>query len=143
MPAAPFAFLDLSWGVTPQQRFLPREAADFELRAAVDFYGLNKLDSGAILSAYAGLEGSVFPSLYGATNPYDDFAECFATWVHRELLGRPYLLASTSTVCRRATLDGFWASPRSDAEADVHALRLLGGRSAPAVASENRVLMAA
>ena len=116
VPDAPFDFLDLSWETTPLQRFLPRPGADFELRAAVDFYGQNKLDNDAILSAYAGLEGSSFPSLYGATNPYDDFAECFATWVHSEILQRPFRLRVDFDGVPQGYLDGFWASPRSAAK---------------------------
>jgi hypothetical protein len=116
VPDAPFPFLDLSWEVNPLQRFLPRPGADFDLRASVDFYGKNKLDNDAILGAYAGLEGSNFASLYGATNPYDDFAECFATWVHSEILQRPFRLRVDFDGVPKAWLDSFWASPRSGAK---------------------------
>jgi hypothetical protein len=116
VPDAPFAFLDLSWELSPLQRFMPRPGSDFVLRATVDFYGQNKLDNDAILTAYSGLEGSSFPSLYGATNPYDDFAECFATWVHTEMLQRPYRLRVDFDGVPQAYLDSFWASPRSAAK---------------------------
>jgi hypothetical protein len=39
---------------------------------------------------YAALEHTNFPSLYGATQVYDDFAESFAITVHTQLLGKPY-----------------------------------------------------
>jgi hypothetical protein len=116
VPDAPFPFLDLSWEMGPLQRFVPRPGRDFELRATVDFYGKNKLGNDAILTAYAGLEGSDFPSLYGATNPYDDFAECFATWVHSEIMKRPFLLRVDFDGVPQAYLDSFWASPRSNAK---------------------------
>lgn len=116
VPDAPFAFLDLSWEVSPLQRFVPRPNSDFPLRGAVDFYGKNKLDNDAILTAYSGLEGSSFPSLYGATNPYDDFAECFATWVHGEMMRRPFQLRVDFDGVPQAYLDSFWASPRSSAK---------------------------
>jgi hypothetical protein len=116
VPDEAFAFLDLSWEIGPLQRFLPRPGSDFLLRATVDFYGKNKLDNDAILTAYAGLEGSSFPSLYGATNPYDDFAECFATWVHSEIMQRPYQLRVDFDGVPQAYLDSFWASPRSAAK---------------------------
>ena len=115
VPAAPFPFLDLSWSVNAQGRFVPWDGSDFELRGSVDFYGHNKLDSDAIVTAYAGLEGSDFPRLYGATNPYDDFAECFASYVLHELLARPYTLSVDYDGVPQATLDSFWASPRSHA----------------------------
>lgn len=116
VPDAPFPFLDLSWEVAPLGGFLPRPGRDFALRGSVDFYGNNKLPNDAILSAYAGLEGSDFPSLYGATNPYDDFAECFATWVHSEVMQKPFVLRVAIDGVPQATLDGFWASPRSSAK---------------------------
>jgi hypothetical protein len=104
----------------------------------VDFYGTNKLHSDAIVTAYAGLEGSDFPSLYGATNPYDDFAECFASYVHSELLGRPYVLQVDYDGAPQATLDSFWASPRSDAKR-AFMRELLGEAAALPVAHDVRV----
>lgn len=142
VPAASFPFLDLSWGVDAAGRFVPWDGSDFKLRGAVDFYGANKLVSDAILTAYTGLEGSDFPSLYGATNPYDDFAECFASYVHSELMGRPYLLQVAYDGEPQATLDSFWASPRSDAKRGF--LReLLGEATTFAVANDAHVLVAA
>jgi hypothetical protein len=131
VPDTPFPFLDLSWEVGPLGRFLPRPGRDFALRGTVDFYGAAKLDNEAILTAYAGLEGSDFPSLYGATNPYDDFAECLATYVHSEVLGRPHLVQVTVDGVPQATLENFWASPRSRAKrAFMRALLDVAGAAA-------------
>jgi hypothetical protein len=142
VPAASFPFLGLSWGVNAQGRFLPWDGSDFELRGIVDFYGNNKLHSDAIVTAYSGLEGSDFASLYGATNPYDDFAECFATYVHSELLGRPYVLRVDYDGVPQATLDGFWASPRSSAKR-AFMRELLGEAPSLVVANDAEVLVAA
>jgi hypothetical protein len=79
----------------------------------VDFYGKRKLGGDALVTACAGLERSDFASLYGATNPYDDFAECFASYVHREMLGQPLLLDVLAGGQPVARLEGFWDSPRS------------------------------
>ncbi|WP_296949871.1 hypothetical protein [uncultured Massilia sp.] len=111
-----FSYLALSWTTNAEGRFVPQASSDFDGRGIVDFYGNNKLDGEAIVVAYAGLEGSDFPSLYGATNPYDDFAECFATYVHSELMGRPYTLRIDHGGEPQAWLDSFWASPRSVAK---------------------------
>jgi len=135
VPAAYFPFLDLSWSINEQGRFAPWHDADFELRGVVDFYGVNKLHSDAIVTAYTGLEGSDFPSLYGATNPYDDFAECFASYVHSELLGHPYELRVDYDGVPQATLASFWASHRSDAKR-AFMRALLGEAPAPAVADD-------
>ena len=142
VPAAYFPFLDLSWRIDEDGRFAAWRGSDFELRGVVDFYGVNKLHSDAIVTAYAGLEGSDFPSLYGATNPYDDFAECFASYVHSEMLGRPYVLRVDCDGVPQATLASFWTSPRSDAKR-AFMRALLGAAPAVAVASDVRVLEAA
>ena len=139
VPAAYFPFLDLSWRIDEDGRFAAWRGSDFELRGVVDFYGVNKLHSDAIVTAYAGLEGSDFPSLYGATNPYDDFAECFASYVHSEMLGRPYVLRVDCDGVPQATLASFWTSPRSDAKR-AFMQALLGVAPARAVASDVRVL---
>lgn len=108
-----FPWLDLSWGVDADGRFAPYASSDFALRGVVDFYGKHKLGSDALVAACAGLENSDFASLYGATNPYDDFAECFASYVHRELLGQPQVLEVCAAGQPVARLEGFWDGPRS------------------------------
>lgn len=113
VPARSFAWLELSWTLDAGGRFVPRPGADFELRGAVDFYGKRKLGSDALVNACAGLERSDFASLYGATNPYDDFAECFASYVHAELLGQPQVLEVLAGGQAVAQLERFWDSPRS------------------------------
>jgi hypothetical protein len=142
VPAAYFPFLDLSWRIDEDGRFAAWRGSDFELRGVVDFYGVNKLHSDAIVTAYAGLEGSDFPSLYGATNPYDDFAECFASYVHSEMLGRPYVLRVDCDGVPQATLASFWTSPRSDAKR-AFMRALLGAAPARAVANDALALEAA
>ena len=44
-------------------------------------------------AAYRELEQTDFPSLYGATNIFDDFAEAFAIYIHTRLLKKPYSVA--------------------------------------------------
>lgn len=122
-----YDYLALSWTVSPAGGFVPR--ADFELRGVVDFYGNNRLCADAIVTAYAGLEGSDFASLYGATNPYDDFAECFASYVHSEMLGRPYVLRVDLDGTPQAWLDSFWASARSAGKRAFMEAMLLGAGS--------------
>jgi hypothetical protein len=112
VPEGAFSWLDLSWRVL-DGRFLPHPASDFEYRGVVDFYGQRKLGGDALVTACAGLEQSDFASLYGATNPYDDFAECFASYVHREMLGQPLVLDVLAGGQAVARLEGFWESQRS------------------------------
>ena len=136
--AEDFAFLGLSWGLAcspsraggPRRRFAALPGSDFALRDRVDFYGNAKLGSDAIIAAYAGLEESDHASLYGATNPYDDFAECFASYVHCALLGRPHIVEIQADGVALARLDGFWDSPRSAAKRRF--MRALLGEARPA-----------
>ena len=89
-PAAAYSFLDLSWQIDAAKCIQPRPAFDFPQRAKLAYYRDAPLDAADALPAYRGLAKSNFPTLYGATHPYDDFAECFALYVHTELLHKPY-----------------------------------------------------
>ena len=44
----------------------------------------------SVALTYEHLEKTDFPTLYAATNPYDDFAESYASYVHVVLMHRPY-----------------------------------------------------
>ena len=64
----------------------------FPLRSQIHFYSENsKLTiANHSLEIYSSLENTNFPTLYSATNPDDDFAESFVSYVHVELQNRPY-----------------------------------------------------
>jgi hypothetical protein len=136
-----FSYLALSWTTNAEGRFVAQPGSDFALRGTVDFYGKRQLSDDAIVTAYAGLEQSDFASLYGATNPYDDFAECFATYVHVEMMGRPHILRIDLDGAPQAWLEGFWASPRSDAKRAF--MERMLGIDAPVVMAANEALIRA
>lgn len=62
----------------------------FSLRKHVAYYVDGKLETTQILDVYSQLEGTNFSSLYAATSPSEDFAESFATYVHKVLMGKPF-----------------------------------------------------
>ncbi len=64
----------------------------FARRTAVHFYkfGASKLTSSDIEPVYRELVNSNFISLFGSTNPFDDFAETYAMYVHVILQGKPW-----------------------------------------------------
>jgi hypothetical protein len=134
-----FSYLALSWTTNAAGRFVPQAASDFDLRGVVDFYGNNKLDGEAIVMAYAGLELADFASLYGATNPYDDFAECFATYVHVEMMGKPHVLRIDLDGAPQAWLESFWANERS-APKRAFMERMFGIAAPQAVLAANEML---
>jgi hypothetical protein len=90
--AYPFAML--SWQTNPAPPFLSTRFDDrFELRRQVVYYLGARLGSDQIVPTYRWLETTNFPTLYAATNPFDDFAESFANYVHTVLLKRPFLIS--------------------------------------------------
>jgi len=59
-----------------------KEKYDFNFRHRLCFYRCSeKLNIGAVNAIYPGLSNTNFISTYGATNPWDDFAEALAYWV--------------------------------------------------------------
>ncbi len=84
-------FYDLSWQM---DRDTGRHASlfdgRFEQRGRVAYYFGARLDATDMLPVYSRLAETNFVSLYAATNPYDDFAESFASYVHTVLLGKPW-----------------------------------------------------
>ena len=101
------AFVSLSWQVQgdaassagqsgaakhPGPRMVSRWREAAPLLSQLGFYAFDKapLSMTQAEPVYRALAATDFPSLYGATNLFDDWAEAFAIYVHTELLGRPY-----------------------------------------------------
>jgi hypothetical protein len=91
LPAQPpFPYYRLSWGVSPQGRYETRYDARFTQRKDVVYYRGAKLTGAQMADAYQALAATNFATLYAVTNPFDDFAEAFVTYVHTEMMGRPF-----------------------------------------------------
>jgi hypothetical protein len=86
-----FPFTALSWEVKKGSFVRKTEYENFKL-PDVHYYSADesKLNNSEILKAYIGLEHSPFVTLYASTNPFDDFADTFATYVHSQILHKPY-----------------------------------------------------
>ena len=78
---------------------------DFPALSRLDFYRFDeaRLTGKEAFEVYDALARTDFPSLYGATNLYDDFAEAFVIYVHTRLLGRPYRVEVSGADGRRLT----------------------------------------
>jgi len=89
-PAA-FRFSALSW-TRVNGKTVGNTDGRFRTRAAVHFYkfAASKLTSSDIEPVYRQLVNSDFVSLFAATNPFDDFAESYAMYVHVVLQGKPW-----------------------------------------------------
>jgi hypothetical protein len=124
-------FLDLSWQVDGNGKILPAPHEDFPLRDQVVYYSRPKLPASDIPVLYTALEKTSFVTLYAATNAYDDFAECFASYVHQILLGRCHV----QSVCKNGEsilqTGDFWNSPRSRRKAEFLAALLAAPPNQP------------
>lgn len=85
-----YRFLPLAWQIADNKQIVPLPENDFPQRRRVEYYTGAKLAGDELPAVYQALEKTSFPTLYAATNVYDDFAECFATYVHAALLHKPY-----------------------------------------------------
>ena len=87
-----FPFSHLSWKFVPADgSYETRYDESFSrIRKDVKYYFGAKLDASRMNEAYEKLQATNFPTLYAATNPMDDFAESFVTYVHTVLQKRPW-----------------------------------------------------
>jgi hypothetical protein len=108
-----YRFLPLSWQISAKGNISPLPEEDFPLREEVVFYGNSPLLGKHIPAIYGKLSQSSFPTLYAATSVFDDFAECFASYVHSEILGKPYITRITVQDEPLLEISNFWHEPRS------------------------------
>jgi hypothetical protein len=100
------AFLKLSWQPNRDGTALvSRWAERFPRLADLKFYRFEKANHSLAdaEAVYRALAQTDFPSLYGATNIYDDFAEAFVIYVHARMQSRPYRVEVYEGDVRRLT----------------------------------------
>ncbi|MBL8525550.1 MAG: hypothetical protein JNN20_17865 [Betaproteobacteria bacterium] len=86
-----FSFAQLSWQLNASKTYVSQyDHAGFADRSKVVYYFGAKLDGAKMPEIYQRLEKTNFPTLYAATNPGDDFAESFASYVHTVMQKRPW-----------------------------------------------------
>ncbi len=76
------------------------------------YYFGAKLQSADIKLFYSNLAKSTFITPYAATNPYDDFADSFAAYVHMKIMKKPFSI----NVLKKDTISfsyrPCWGQPR-------------------------------
>lgn len=87
-----YSFLPLSWRIAGDGVAVPLPGDDFPLRRQLAYYGVAQLSADDIMPAYRCLLSTGFFTMYAALSPGEDFAESFATYVHTELLQKPYFV---------------------------------------------------
>lgn len=108
-----YPFMYLSWTVR-EDEFRRRIEGTFPLPGALVFYKPSDERPSAtrMPEYYDWLAKTSFPSLYGATNPYDDFAESLVTYVHAVLLKKPYEIKVFKDGKLERTVGACWSEPR-------------------------------
>ncbi len=99
-PSCSYDFLDLSWRIDASMQIVPRSDIAGALRRQVRFYSQSSLPTSAALQVYGDLQQTAFPTLYAIANPYEDFSECLALYVHVVLMGKPYRVEVSGTSAR-------------------------------------------
>lgn len=97
-----YDYINLTWKLNPaapkdagpSQRYLSVFDGDFPERQKIQYYSLSKseIPLSKAPDAYRSLLRTNIPTMYGATNPYDDFAELFVQYVHTVLLHKPWVV---------------------------------------------------
>lgn len=73
---------DIKWPERSSIRYYPEVSKKLPTRTAIDSYRM--------------ITTTNFPTLYAATNPFDDFADSFANFVHVVILKKPWQIEITS-----------------------------------------------
>lgn len=110
-----FPFLAQSWTVVPKVGYKTRFDEVFPERSKIRFYSdraENKIPSATATEIYRKLESTNFPTLYAATNPWDDFAESFVGYVHSVIQKRPYQVVLKRNQRAIQFFKSCWDSPR-------------------------------
>lgn len=92
-PMLAYKFSRLSWRMD-KQSFVSVHDKKFPDRGRIRYYQMLPDSPGLDEAArvYDELEKTDFPTLYAASNPHDDFAESFASYVHVKIQKRPWSL---------------------------------------------------
>jgi hypothetical protein len=109
-------FLAASWVVTGG-RFTHKDATH-PIPGETPYYSASadRPPGDAVPAYYEWLAHSPFVTLYAASNPYDDFADSLATYVHTELLGRPFALRVYKDDRLVHRVGSCWKKPRCQAK---------------------------
>ncbi|MDX2220756.1 MAG: hypothetical protein SF172_17180 [Burkholderiales bacterium] len=107
-----YPFHALSWKWDEKLGHVSLFDVTFPDRPKVRYYFGANLDGARMLEAYRWLATTNFPTLYAATNPGDDFAESFVSYVHTVLMKRPWAIRILDGGKPAFTYTACWDQPR-------------------------------
>ena len=86
-----YPYFQLSWVISKDtNRYVTVFDQSFPQRKDVVYYFGARLPAAEMGDTYEALERTNFSTLYAVTNPNDDFAEAFVSYVHTVLMGKPF-----------------------------------------------------
>lgn len=105
-------FFNLTWKIR-DNAFVTQFDEIWSERSKILYYApdAKKLPGQAAFTAYRKLPQTNFPTPYAATNPFDDFADSFANYVHVVRLKKPWQIQISSSK-EQITLPACWSEPR-------------------------------
>ena len=114
-----YRFYPLSWRKAKDGSDVSLFEDVFPERRDVRFYGEARLKSSQRAGVYRRLAMTNFVSLYGATSPFEDFAESFALYVHSVWMKKPYRVEITQSGNQVFLYESCWNQPRCAAKRAV------------------------
>lgn len=116
-----YSYLSLAWQIAMSGDVIPLLRNDFPQRKHLRFYTGDQLPGELIPEIYQDLQKTSFPTLYAATNVYDDFADGFACYVHELIQQRPFVISIRQGEQTIMELRDYWSGPKAKARASVFA----------------------
>lgn len=112
--AGDYPFFAQSWTVGPDGQYQKTGKDAAVAMPPLRFYqpDSSPLTGPAMDQVYRRLEETGFVTLYGATNPFDDFAEAFVSYVHVVLMKKPYRIVITHDGKVVRSYGSCWDEPR-------------------------------
>ncbi|MBL7542602.1 MAG: hypothetical protein JNL11_02245 [Bdellovibrionaceae bacterium] len=106
------SFFHESWKVS-DGKLSSLHDLEWPARSLVIYYAQNskKQPAYAAIESYRRITATKFPTLYAATNPFDDFADSFANYVHVNTLGKPWKIEIDSETTK-LVVEPCWDQPR-------------------------------
>jgi len=114
-----YLFYPLSWRKAKDGSKVSLFEDVFPERRDVRFYGEARLKSSRMADVYRRLAMTNFVSLYGATSPFEDFAESFALYVHSVWMKKPYRVEIMQSGHQVFLYESCWDQPRCAAKRAV------------------------
>ena len=103
----------LSWRVV-DSHYVGKADDKFPDRARIQYYPVStpSLSCSDAVRVYSELEVSAFPALYAVRDPFEDFAESFANYVHVVIMKRPFEIGILRDDKTLKKYSACWAEPR-------------------------------